>query len=185
MTTTTHTPAPIAPESEADEEEEHLAPAGFRIDSEERAAWAVDHWLSYDEREARLTAQYEKMLAALRKDRDRFRARFGLELEDWLKANPPKKGKSLDLLTGRVGFRASKGGFKLADKAMALAWAKEAAPALVITEQVTVEKLDTDAAIAMALALQQDGNGETIPGIEYSEPGETFYVQAIKVKGEA
>ena len=153
----------------------------FRIDNEARAAWAVNKMLGFDEEEARLDAQYKAMKENLSKRREAFRARFFVELEDWLRgALAGGKRKSLDLLTGRVGLRAKKAGFLLRDKKAALEWAKEHEPSLVLTEQVTVEKLDTDAAKERAAELQQAGDGETIPGLEWQDAHDALYVEARK-----
>ena len=64
----------------------------------------------------------------------------------------------------------------------ALVWAKENAPALVAVE--TLERLDADAFRQEAERIRA-ADGELLPGVEYSEGGDTFslsFPSAVKPK---
>jgi hypothetical protein len=60
---------------------------------------------------------------------------------------------------------------RLKDPVAALQWAKENAPALVAVE--TVERLDGDLFRKQAEEIRA-ADGEMLPGIEYSEGGDSF-----------
>lgn len=148
----------------------------FRINNEERAVWAVDKLNTFDERLARLDAQYQAMRKQIADDKASFEGRFLLDLEDWAKANPPKKGKSIKLLTGTLGFRSVKGGPRVVDKDAVIAWASsdEIERGSFLAYE-TVVKVNTDAVKDYVAS-----TGEIIPGVEIKDDEERFYVKGAK-----
>ena len=174
MTTITdHIPTIEAPEEGAPA----AAPERFIIDTEDKALWALERIMRERESLARLDAQYAAMRAAQVAELERTEARFLLPLEDWAKANPPKKGKTIKTLAGDLAFRTVNGGWRVTDKAAALEWAKAERPELVKVK--TTEELDTDAAKALAAAIAKE-SGEVLPGLEFFEDRESFSVKAAK-----
>lgn len=175
MTTITeHTPTIEAPEDEAPAP----APERFIIDTEDKAVWALDRIMREREALARLDAQYAAMRAAQVAELERVEARFLLPLEDWARANPPKKGKTIKTLAGNLSFRTVKGGMRVTDKAAALEYARAERPELLRVKMI--EELDAEKAKAHALE-----TGEVVPGLEWVEDREVFDVKPAKAgKGD-
>lgn len=148
-------------------------PGPFVIDSETKAEWVVDKINVFHERQARLDAQYQAMKEALANEKEAFENRFLGELEQWAIANPPRKGKSLKLLTGTIGWRRVNGGPRVRDKSTAIDWALTFLPESVTSE--TVHKLDTD-----AIKVHVATTGELPPGVEVIDDEERFYVKGAK-----
>lgn len=147
----------------------------FAVVDESTAAWATDKIATYDERIARVKAQYKEMLAGLERDKGRFERRFLPELEAWFRANPPKKGKSIKLLTGTLAMRTVPGkaaALGVTDPAAALAWCQEQFPGAV----VAVPTLEP-----ATLLDHVRETGEAVPGVEIL-PGREEY-ESFSVKG--
>ena len=153
-------------------EDEAEQPADyFLIDSEERASWAVDKILGYEETRQRIKAQADRMLADLDLREASFRERFEPELARWAEERMPKHRRFVDTLAGRVGFRLVKGGPRIVDKAAALTWAKEYLPAAVtvdVRESVTADLVKQ----------HTEKTGELPPGVDYVPDEDRLYVKA-------
>lgn len=99
----------------------------FEVVDENTASWVVDKMLSMDERIKRHEAQAKARLAMMKADRERFARRFLPQLQAWAEANPPRRGRSLDLDAGRIGFRAQKARAKVVDNDRAIAYLRDTA----------------------------------------------------------
>lgn len=173
--------APSALIAEAAEEEEELAALlafapgssdGFRIDSEERAAWLVEKILTERDEIARVEAQAKAMIARKQKRLARLEA-FVPQLQDWAAANLDRGKRSRQLLTGTVQLTARKAAWKVTDAKAAQAWAEAEAPDLLVPQTKLV--LDKEQAIRRA-----SEDGEAIPGVEYIEAHDALSIRAAK-----
>jgi len=127
-----------------DDIEMPLAPEGWVVDTEERAAWAADVILSHEERIERIERQHLKVMLRAQREFDRARAFFVPQLRAWAAAHPPAKGKTIHLTTGSLAFRTKPGGVRVEDEAACLEWAEDHLPEA-IARSVT-RKLDVKAA---------------------------------------
>ena len=158
----------------AEPEPQPLAPIGWRVDSEDRAAYAVDKVLSARERLDRLSKQAAKVLDAAEKDVARTEDFFCGQLDAWLQQNPPAHGRTRHLLTGSVSHRTVSGGLRVTDAEAAVAWAKANIPAAVrrkITESVVVAEV--------AAHLRTSGS-PTPSGFVVAPDSDRLYVNAPK-----
>jgi phage host-nuclease inhibitor protein Gam len=119
------------------------------------------------------------MRARIVADRERFLARFEHELQLWAGANLPRRGKTIQLLTGALSFRTIKGGPRIRDAAAVLTWAEEHAPEAIV-ETVTTTRKPSAEAIA---ALYRE-TGEIPPGVEVAEEREQLYIKAPTRRGK-
>lgn len=141
----------------------------FTIDTPERAAWAADKVLSARERLARITASCAAMIQQAGREADEAAAFFLPLLEQWARANPPAKGKTIRLPTGALSFRTVPGGPRLADPDAALAWARQNKPELIVVkESVRISDLKS--------WIEASG-GELPDGVEIADARETFDVK--------
>lgn len=99
----------------------------FEIVDEETASWALDKLLAMDERIKRHDAQAKARIALMKADRERFARRFLPQLQAWAEANPPRRGRSLDLDAGRIGFRKRNAAAKIVDADRAVAYIRDTA----------------------------------------------------------
>jgi hypothetical protein len=163
------------PVIEYDEDVEHAPaeeqPDYFLIDSEDRAAWAVDKILSYEETRQRIKAQADRMMADLDKREASFRQRFEPELARWAEERMPEHRRYVDTLAGRIGFRLAKGGPRITDREAATEWAKAYLPAAVSSEMVL--KLD-----ARIIKEHVEKHGELPPGVDFVPDEDRLYVKA-------
>lgn len=148
--------------------------APFTIDSEEKAAWAVNKILSFDEQIERVKEQSKLLVESLEKEKASFEARFLLELEEWARANMPRKGKTVKLITGQLQFRRKPGGPRITDAAAFTDWARRHAQDLLTVE--TVYKPNRPAVWAHVTE-----TGELFPGVEVLPEEELMYVKAKAV----
>jgi hypothetical protein len=156
----------------ADEDQEQEQPADyFLIDSEDKASWAVNKILSYEETRARIKAQADRMLADIDRREASFRERFEPELARWAEERMPKHRRFVDTLAGRIGFRLVKGGPRIVDREAATEWAKEHLPGAVFSEMVL--KLD-----ARRVKEHVEKHGELPPGVDFTPDEDRLYVKA-------
>jgi hypothetical protein len=141
----------------------------FTVDTPERAAWAADKVLAARERLARVTASCAAMIQQAGREADDAAAFFLPMLEEWARANPPRKGKTIRLPTGALSFRSVPGGPRLADPDAALAWARQNKPELIeVRERVTITALKEFIVAS---------GGELPDGVEMTDSRETFDVK--------
>jgi len=170
------------------EESEQDAPAvrpQFSIESDSSAEWLLRKLANNAAEKIRITAQAHDILEALDADTADLMFRHGAALEHYCREKLAAEGnrrKSVRFLQGTCSFRYQGPAVRLKDHAAALLWAKKNAPALVAVE--SVEKLDTDAFRQEADQIRTT-TGELLPGVEYSEGGDSFslsFPTAVKPK---
>ena len=143
----------------------------WRITDDNRAAWAADKVLGARERLARVKASCQAMIDEAAREAQDAEAFFLPLLEEWARANPPRKGKTIRLPTGALAFRTVIGGPRLVDAKAALDWAREHTPSLIeITERVTIT----------ALKDYMEAVGEVPPGVEVVPDRESFDVKGAR-----
>lgn len=165
-------------------DEEAPAPQGFTIDSEEKAAWAVDKILSLEAAEERLTVQFEKNVQRASKLTARARDFFLPQLEAFYEANPPKKGKTLHLSTGDLAKKKKPARFTIQDDEMVVTWARATLPAdlaVLVAERLELARDDLERAEARKLASEHHKKTQAeIPGCVVTPEVETFTVKSPK-----
>lgn len=150
------------------DDEKTEAPAGWQppeCHTEDEADAILNRVLAKREERQRLIAQHEKRLRAIESEIDWVEGWALPLLDQWLDANPPKRGKSRDLPRGRIGRRSVGGGIVVKDEAACLAWAVDHAPdAITIPEpRICKSKLPDDC-----------------PHIERFAKSDVFYVRGPK-----
>lgn len=142
----------------------------WAITDEGKAAWAVDRVLTARERLARIKAACLAMIAEAERDAEDTEAFFKPQLEIWARANPPRKGKTIKLMTGSLVFRTVPGGPRVVDEGQCADWAKRYCPeAVKVVERLSVTALKDYIA----------NYGELPPGVEITEPREAFDVKGV------
>jgi hypothetical protein len=117
---------------ESKEAVEPVVEPGFRVTNEAAASWVVRHVVAARDRAERAKAWAAREVAQAERDEAFFMARFGGELEDWLRSVLDTKRKSIDLPAGRVGVRTSPARLVVTDEEKALAWARSHQPSAVV-----------------------------------------------------
>ena len=159
------------------EESEQDAPAirsDFHVDSDRAAEWILRILANNAAEKIWITAQAQEMIEALEADSASLLYRHGAELEHYCREKLAAEGnrrKSVRFLQGTCAFRWQGPAVRLKDPSAALTWCKEHLPALVACE--LVEKLDTDGFRDAAEKIRV-ADGELLPGVEYSEGGDSF-----------
>lgn len=145
-------------------------PGGWRIDSEERAAWAVDRVVSAHERLARVKAQCAHWLRVAERELERAEAFFVPQLEEWARENPPHRGKTIHLPTGDLSFRTVRGTLRVHDVDAALAWCRVNLP-------MAVDRKVVERVVSIEVRSYADKTGEIPPGCIITEDAEAFDVR--------
>ena len=157
----------------------------FCIESDKNAEWLLRKLANNAAEKIRVTQQAQEILEALDADTADLMFRHGAALEHYCReklAAEGNKRKSVRFLQGTCSFRYQCPAVRLKDQAAALLWAKENAPLLVAVE--SVEKLDTEGFRDAAERIRA-ADGELLPGVEYSEGGDSFslsFPTAVKPK---
>ena len=138
---------PIDPTADTEEQGEAPAVQGWRIDSEDKAAYAVDRILSRRDDLTRVKAAAAAAVARAEKNLQGAEDFFLPQLADWLLEHPPTKGSTLHLVTGSVSARRVPSAFKIVDDKALTAWAKEHVPGMVQTTVTTTEKVPHSAVV--------------------------------------
>lgn len=156
---------------------DEFTPERFTIDDDEKAQWAVGKLNAIDEEIQRVKAQAETMLKRLERDRADFLERFEDDLRAWLTTKLEGGTKrSVDLLTGRIGFRKKPGGLKVVDKDAAFDWCiKNAPPDLDLIRETVTYSVDKEQLKALHAS-----TGEIPSGCEVAEDSDTLYVRGGK-----
>lgn len=153
----------------------------FCIQSQEEADWAVSLLADLEAKEARITAQYHKMLAQLQTDKNAWHARFASELEHFARLELERskaKRKSLTLFNGTLAFRTVPPRISVVDEAEAMRVARLECPAAIIVVPAS-EKLDKRLLGEYAKQkLAQEG--VILDGFDLSESREAFDVKLPK-----
>lgn len=148
------------------------------IITEEEAVRLVDSLLTQEERIARLEAQHQRMYIDLTKEQQEIEAEALPLLEAYWRANPPKRGKTLRLLTGDVQLRSVPGRWGVDHKheEEVIAWAMLHLPDAVA---VDVRRRTRITKITEYI----EATGEIPDGVRYTEQHEKLVVKATK-KGD-
>lgn len=143
----------------------------WEITDEGKAAWAVDKVLAARERLARIKAACQAMIAEAEREAEDTEALFKPQLEAWARANPPRKGKTIKLMTGALAFRIVPGGPRVTDADAVIAWARAEGveSALRVKEVVSVD--------AAGLRAYVEASGDLPPGVDLVEAREAFDVK--------
>ncbi len=146
----------------------------FCIDSDRAADWLLARYAAIDAEIALVEAQAADVVKRLRSDRERLEYLFGGQLEQYVRqrlAADPAGRRSLILLHGTCQFRTVPASVKVYEPTVALLWAREHRPDLVLT--TTREEVDTHAYREIAVAALET-TGEILPGCMQSAAKETF-----------
>ena len=164
---------------EVDDVDEPITPSiGWVIDSEERAAWAVDRILAARERLDRITRQTTVLLSGAESEVARTEENFLPQLQHWLTENPPRKGRTVQLGTGSVSLRRVSGGVRVVNADAAVAWAREHLPGAIARKVVTSERI-VAADLERFVAGQPD-DAPLPPGVVVEGDADRVYVNAPK-----
>jgi len=153
----------------------------FSIQSQEEADWAVSLLADLEAKEARITAQYQKMRDQLQTDKNAWHARFASELEHFARIELERtkgKRKSLTLFNGTLAFRTVPPRLSVADEAEAMRVARLECPAAIVTIPAT-EKLDKRF-LGEYAKKKLETEGVILEGFELSESREAFDVKLPK-----
>ena len=155
-------------------------PEQFEITTQAEADWAVSLLADLEDKEARITAQYQKMLAQLQTDKNAWHGRFAGELENFARLELERtksKRKSLTLFNGTLAFRTSPPRLVVESEADALQTARLVCPGAIV-EVPASEKLDKKV-LGEYAKRQLAEAGEIIPGYGLTEAREVFDVKLV------
>jgi phage host-nuclease inhibitor protein Gam len=145
-----------------------------RLHSDCDAEWLLRKLANNAADKVRVTAQAQDIITALEADSADLMFKYGAALAHYCREKLAAEGnrrKSVRFLQGTCAFRYNAPAVKIKDPGAALSWAKENAPALVAVE--SVERLDADGFRDAAERIRAKV-GELLPGVEYSEAGDSF-----------
>lgn len=152
-------------------------PQAFAIDSLERLAWLGRKRAGIQADIALVQRQAAEIVKGLEKQLTNLDERFMPEAEAFVRLTlqaTGSKSKTLKTLGGSFSLRVVPGGYRKRDSAALLAWAKDNAPALVVTK--TTEDVPADA-VKTWIEDQAKANGGEVtmpPGIELAQDRESF-----------
>jgi hypothetical protein len=150
---------------------EMAVPEQFEVNDRSSAEWLVRTVVEIDAHMARVKVQAEKELNRTQRDRDFLLFRYGPQLERWTREQLRQtKGrrKSVLLLSGTVGFRATCQRLVVEDPSAALRWAKQFCRSAV----VTIERLSKT-----QLKAHLTATGELPAGAYLQSPRQVFFVK--------
>jgi phage host-nuclease inhibitor protein Gam len=156
--------------------------AKFQIDSEDKLAWYVDKLATIQEKQARITAQAEAMVADLEREADGLRFQFegqARAMTEKLMKAAGNKVKHIKLLTGTIGFRRSPDRIAVRDEAAVLLWAEQHAPML-IARKVDSKRLAVRDGVVI---VKETGEVVEANGLEVALGEEKIYVKSAKASG--
>lgn len=93
------------------------------VDSEDKAAWAIDRLLSREADVVRVKAAAANAIARAEKELARARDFFLPQLVLWSVDHPPRRGKTLHFVTGSLSATTTAPRVKIADEKALIAWA--------------------------------------------------------------
>lgn len=148
---------------------------GFRIDIEERVEWALRKIAQLDADEERIKANAANILKDIETERNAFLHRFGRELEEYAETHPPKSGKTLKFLNGKLSYRTQPARLAVVDGPLALAhaWANPELKERCV--EITPSLLKSEYIKAV------EETGELLPGVEQTEAMEAFYINGHRL----
>lgn len=145
------------------------------------AEWYIQRMTEIEETRRRIREMARSMDAALERRRKgliwKFGAEFKEEIDERLRSQGGRK-KSVTLLTGRAGYRATKGKIVVQDRKALAEWCASNC----------TEALEIVVARTSPIREHIEANGEIPPGVEYVGPGDVFYppinLAALPTAGE-
>jgi hypothetical protein len=146
-------------------------PQQFEVHDHPTAEWLVRKVVEANGHIARVKDQAEREIRRTQRERDFLLMRYGPQLERWTKAELQKhKGrrKSVLLLSGTVGFRATGAKLVVDNQSAVLQWAKRCCRSAV----VTVQRLSRS-----ELTRYFAATGELPEGAHLQPAGEKFYLK--------
>ncbi len=162
---------PLVPFDMPDAEMEAQVPERFSVVDEGSANWVIRRIVearAYAERVA-AWAQIESRRA--RREEAFFLLRFGGQLEAWAQEQIAQRGgrqKSLNLPSGRIGFRTAPPKLVIYDESALLAWARQHCPQAV----EAVERVRK-----VALNEHFTDTGEIPPGAKFDPQHQTIFIK--------
>jgi hypothetical protein len=135
----------------------------------------------YNDTRQRLQAGYEAMVRAIDRQQAALEYRWGTKLQQEVdrQFSEGVKGKSIRNPFGVIGYRAVHKDAKLVDEDSAFVWAKEHYPDAIKPPKTIPESLNWAALKKYILE-----TGEDVPGIEYTDEYQKFYVKPEPLKLE-
>lgn len=157
----------------------------FTVEDARAADWALERLAEDDAERASLDAQLEDAVARLRARHAGLARRLETRgaflrhaLEQYATRHRDEvvrgKRKSLDLLHGRIGYRAKGEHLKVVDKDVLAAWLAEQDPTSGLYRLEVRPEM-------RALQARLRETGEIPPGCEYEPAAETFYVEPAEM----
>lgn len=146
-------------------------PEQFAVRDEATANWLVRKVVEADAHIARVKEQADREIRRTQHERDFLMLRYGRQLESWARlelANHKGRRKSVNLLSGTVGFRSHGEKLIVDDESKLLKWAEKNCRAAV----VVVHKI-----AKTAINNHFDRNGELPSGMHLEPPKEVFFVK--------
>lgn len=154
-------------------DDEVAVASGFAIVDDATASWVVGKILACDEELQRIEAQHAVIVAAVKRRKAALEARFGAELRGYAAQRlEGGRTRTLHLPTGSCAFRVTRGGPRIVDEQLALAWAIAALPAAVRTPEPrpVLIKDEVKAYVEMT--------GIVPPGVDVIDDVDAFTVKA-------
>lgn len=161
-----HGPATDAELADLDAEDAR-APAAFEIKTVDQAEWACMTIFSLENEIARR----ERALETVKKQLVAQRAFFEPLLEQFYRANPPKRSKTIHLANGDLSMRSQPAKLVVVDEEAVKKWAREHLPAALVAS--FVENLHKT-----VVNQHFDATGEIPPGCGVNDSFEKFSVNA-------
>ncbi len=131
--------------------------------------WYVLKMHQLDEAEEKIKEQARVMRRSIENHRKALAWKFGAEvrfqIDELLAAQVGKKKKSVDLFTGKAGYRAAKGKVVVHDRKALAAWCVDHCQAA----------LDLTVARTTPIVEHIESTGEIPPGVEFVAGGDVFY----------
>lgn len=134
----------------------------FRVTDEASADWVLEKMVDADlevkRLEQKMKALQDNLGAQLKKAKARqvgLLRRFESELEEYYRANPPQKGKTLQLTFGKLSMKTIPGGLRVKDQSLAIQWAALLGfhDAVKLTEEFRITGLPPEAKETITAAL--------------------------------
>lgn len=161
----------VIPFDRPDEELEAQVPERFEVRDEQTANWVVRRIVEARMYAERVQAWAEAEKRRARREEDFFTARFGLDIERWLRGELERrkgKAKSVPLPAGRVGLRHTGAKLEVLDPDAVLAWAREHCPeAIKHSESLRKTPLNE----------HFEATGELPEGVHLQPPRDDFYIR--------
>ncbi|CAN5407786.1 hypothetical protein BH09PLA1_BH09PLA1_01490 [soil metagenome] len=162
----------IGVEEEVDAEIEMAVPEKFTVNSAEAAAWVVRKIVAAREYRARVKLWADLEYRRAEREEERLMYLFSDQLRRWTEAEIAtfkSRRRSIDLPSGRVGFRTVPSRLVVDDESAVIAWARRNCPsAIAIVERVSKSILNDHIA----------ATGETPDaGVHIEAEKQTFYVK--------